>query len=71
MGQPVVVVESKGGRRALVIDELLGKDEYVIKNLGQGLENIDGVAGGAILADGRVGLILDVHGIFNLIADTD
>jgi two-component system chemotaxis sensor kinase CheA len=67
----VVVVESKGGRRALVIDELLGKDEYVIKNLGQGLENIDGVAGGAILADGRVGLILDVHGIFNLIADTD
>jgi two-component system chemotaxis sensor kinase CheA len=54
-----------------VIDELLGKDEYVIKNLGQGLENIDGVAGGAILADGRVGLILDVHGIFNLIADTD
>ncbi len=67
----IVVVESKGGRRALVIDELLGKDEYVIKSLGQSLENIDGVAGGAILADGRVGLILDVHGIFNLIADAD
>ncbi len=61
-----VVVESKDEQKALVIDELLGKDEYVIKSLGANLEDIQGFSGGAILADGRVGLILDVHGIFKL-----
>ncbi len=64
----VVVVESKDEKRALLVDELLGKDEYVIKSLGNSLENIDGLAGGAILADGRVGLILDIHGIFKLVS---
>ncbi|MCP3875746.1 MAG: chemotaxis protein CheA [Desulfobacteraceae bacterium] len=60
----VVVVESKEEKRALLIDELLGKDEYVIKSLGNSLEDIKGIAGGAILADGQVGLILDIHGVF-------
>jgi two-component system, chemotaxis family, sensor kinase CheA len=64
----VVVVESKDEKRALLVDELLGKDEYVIKSLGNSLENVKGVAGGAILADGRVGLILDIHGIFELVS---
>jgi len=62
----VVVVESKDEKRALLIDELLGKDEYVIKSLGNSLENVKGIAGGAILGDGRVGLILDIHGIFEV-----
>ncbi|MEE4363266.1 MAG: chemotaxis protein CheA [Desulfotignum sp.] len=62
----VVVVESKDEKRAFLIDELLGKDEYVIKSLGAHLEGVEGLAGGAILADGRVGLILDVHGIFGI-----
>ena len=61
-----VVVESKDEQKALLIDELLGKDEYVIKSLGGNLENVKGFAGGAILADGRVGLILDIHGVFTL-----
>lgn len=64
----VVVVESKGEKRALFIDELLGKDEYVIKSLGSTLENVEGISGGAILADGRVGLILDIHGIFSIVS---
>ncbi len=64
----VVVVESKDEKRALLIDELLGKDEYVIKSLGSNLENVESLAGGAILADGRVGLILDIHGIFKLVS---
>ena len=62
----VVVVESKEEKRALLIDELLGKDEYVIKSLGSNLEDVEGISGGAILADGRVGLILDIHGIFEI-----
>jgi len=64
----VVVVESKEERRAFLIDELLGKDEYVIKNLGGNMDDIRGIAGGAILADGKVGLILDVHGIFSIVS---
>jgi len=62
----VVVVESKEEKRGLLVDELLGKDEYVIKSLGGSLGNITGFSGGAILADGKVGLILDMHGIFEL-----
>ncbi len=58
----VVVVESEGKQRAIMVDELLGKQEVVIKNLG-GLTDIEGVAGGTILGDGRVGLILDLAGL--------
>lgn len=58
----MVVVESEGKQVAIWVDELLGKQEVVIKNLG-GLQEVDGVAGGTILGDGRVGLILDLAGI--------
>ncbi len=64
----VVVVESKNEKRAILIDELLGKDEYVIKSLGDNLEGTEGLAGGAILGDGRVGLILDIYGIFAIVS---
>jgi len=59
----VVVVENEGRRRALMVDELLGKQEVVIKSLGGYMKNIPGVAGGTILGDGRVGLILDLAGL--------
>lgn len=64
----IVIVESKNEQKGLLIDELLGKDEYVIKSLGTNLENIEGFAGGAILADGKVGLIIDIHGLFKIIS---
>ena len=59
----VVVLEDDGHRVGLVVDELLGKQEVVIKSLGESFGQVAGVAGGAILGDGRVGLILDAHGI--------
>lgn len=62
----VVVVEHRGRKRGLFLDELLGKEEIVIKSLGETLKNIKGVAGGAILEDGRIGLILDIEGLFEL-----
>jgi len=62
----VVVAESDGQRKCLLVDDLIGKQEVVIKSLGQGLKKVKGVAGAAILADGRVGLILDVAGVFGL-----
>jgi two-component system chemotaxis sensor kinase CheA len=61
-----VVVESQEKRRCLLVDELLGKEEIVIKSLGGWLRNLKGIAGGAILGDGTVGLILDVAGIMDL-----
>jgi len=59
----VVVIESELGKRALLVDELLGKQEVVIKSLGGYMKDIKGVGGGTILGDGRVGLILDLAGL--------
>ena len=62
----VVTVEDNGTRRCFLLDELLGKEEVVIKSLGQFMKGVKGVAGGAIMGDGRVGLILDISGIFEI-----
>lgn len=62
----VVVIEDNGRPVALVVDELLGKQEVVIKSLGESFEGVRGVAGGAILGDGRIGLILDAGGLVGL-----
>ncbi len=59
----IIVVESHGKAFCLAVDELLGKQEIVIKSLGELMQNIRGIAGGAILGDGRVGLILDTDAI--------
>jgi two-component system, chemotaxis family, sensor kinase CheA len=56
----IVVVESGDAARGLLVDELLGKQEVVIKTLGETFRRQDLLAGAAILGDGRVGLILDV-----------
>ena len=61
-----VVVEHDKKKRALLVDELLGKQEVVIKSLGGGVAAVRGITGGAIMGDGRVGLILDVAGLFAL-----
>lgn len=62
----VVAVENDGHQRCLLLDELMGKEEVVIKSLGASLKDIKGIAGGAIMGDGRVGLILDISGIFEI-----
>jgi two-component system chemotaxis sensor kinase CheA len=59
----LIVAEGARRRFCLMVDDLLGKQEVVIKSLGESLQRIDGVAGGAILGDGRVGLILDLEGL--------
>ncbi len=60
----LIVAEAAGRSFCLMVDELIGKQEVVIKSLGEMLKDVLGVAGGAILGDGRVGLILDLEGIF-------
>jgi two-component system, chemotaxis family, sensor kinase CheA len=60
----LIVAEVEGQRFCLLVDELIGKQEVVIKALGETFKNVAGVSGGAILGDGRVGLILDLDRLF-------
>ncbi|HUK33894.1 MAG TPA: chemotaxis protein CheA [Vicinamibacterales bacterium] len=62
----VIICHDNGRSVALAVDELLGKQEVVIKSLGEMFKHIRGVAGGAILGDGRIGLILDTGGLVSL-----
>lgn len=59
----VVVIQASSGRYALMVDELTGEQQVVIKSIGDGLRNIPGIAGATILGDGRVSLILDIEGL--------
>ena len=60
----LIVTEAAGRSFCMMVDELIGKQEVVIKSLGESLKDIPGIAGGAILGDGHVGLILDIEGVF-------
>ncbi|HTP89209.1 MAG TPA: chemotaxis protein CheA [Bryobacteraceae bacterium] len=60
----LMLLETHGRTYSLAVDELIGKQEVVIKNLGETFRDVPGVAGGAILGDGRVGLILDVDALY-------
>ncbi len=62
----LVAIEGNGSRCALMVDELLGQQQVVIKALSNGMAHIPGIAGAAILGDGRVGLILDASGLLQL-----
>jgi two-component system chemotaxis sensor kinase CheA len=62
----LVVVESGQDSRCLFVDELIGKQEVVIKSLGDMFHQQTNFAGAAILGDGRVGLILDVNALVKL-----
>lgn len=56
----VVLIESEGRKLALLVDELVGQQQVVIKSLESNYRRIPGVSGATILGDGRVALILDV-----------
>ena len=51
---------------AIFVDDLIAQTQVVTKSLGKGINNVAGVAGGAIMGDGTVGLILDVAGIISM-----
>lgn len=60
----VVVVETEGGDRiGLLVDELLGQQQVVIKSLDSNFRPVEGISAATILGDGRVALILDVGAI--------
>jgi two-component system chemotaxis sensor kinase CheA len=59
----VVVVEGDGQKIALEVDELLGQQQVVVKNIENNYRRIGGVSGATILGDGRVALIVDIGGL--------
>jgi len=64
----VVVVEGGGRKLALVVDELLGQQQVVVKNLEANYRRIPAVSGATILGDGRVALIVDIGGLVRALA---
>ena len=56
----LVVVEADGQRVALLVDELLGQQQVVVKNLEANYRKVPDVSGATIMGDGRVALILDI-----------
>ncbi len=59
----LIIIGNGNQRCALLVDELVGQQQVVVKSLGGGIDKVQGISGGAILGDGRVGLILDPQGI--------
>ena len=61
----VMQVEGEGKTTCILVDELVGQQQVVIKSLGESFKKIKYVSGGAIMGDGRVGLILDTGGLIS------
>jgi two-component system chemotaxis sensor kinase CheA len=56
----VVILETEGRKAALFIDDLVGQQQVVVKNLESNYRKVAGISGATILGDGGVSLILDV-----------
>jgi len=67
----VVIVEDDGRQTGLLVDELLGQQQIVIKSLDEVLRDTPGISGGAIMPDGQVGMILDISGLVKLVNTKD
>jgi two-component system chemotaxis sensor kinase CheA len=62
----VVIVEYDGRQIALLVDELLGQQQVVVKSLETNFRKVQGVTGATILGDGRAALILDIAGLVEM-----
>ena len=63
----VVIMETDEGKKfGLLVDDVLGQQQAVIKSLEANLKKIEGAAGATILGDGTISLIIDVHGLEHL-----
>jgi two-component system, chemotaxis family, sensor kinase CheA len=67
----LVIVESDGKKAALLIDELVGQQQVVVKNLESNYRKVANISGATILGDGGVALIVDVSALLRLTANLD
>lgn len=65
----VVIINIADSKLGIIVDNLIGQEEIVIKSLGNYLQNIRGIAGGTIRGDGKVTLIVDVGIIMDMAKD--
>lgn len=66
----LVIVGTEGNEIGIVVHELLGEEDIVIKSMAENYQNVEGVAGASILGDGRVSLILDVGALLDFASQT-
>jgi two-component system chemotaxis sensor kinase CheA len=62
----LMVVEGNGQRAGLLVDDLLGQQQVVIKSLETNFKKVDGLSGATILGDGTVALIIDISGVIQV-----
>ncbi|GHE21318.1 chemotaxis protein CheA [Halomonas urumqiensis] len=62
-----VIVQGEGRRYALLVDDLIGQQQVVVKNLETNYRKVPGVSAATILGDGSVALILDIAGLHRLV----
>lgn len=62
----ILIVEGEGKRCGILVDDLIGQQQIVIKSLGEQFRDVKGISGSAILGDGNVSLILDIDGVMNM-----
>ena len=62
-----ILIQETGIRCALIVDEVMHREEIVIKSLGSHLDNLEFISGGTILGDGTIALILDTTAIIRKI----
>lgn len=62
----LLILETEGERVAIMVDEILGQQQVVIKSMEQNFRKVEGIAGATILGNGTVGLILDVRGLLEI-----
>ena len=59
----IVIVRYERRKIGLIVDELLGHQDIVIKALDESLKNLEGIAGATVLGDGRIALILEINSL--------
>jgi two-component system chemotaxis sensor kinase CheA len=62
----LLILETEGEQVAVMVDEILGQQQVVIKSMEQNFRKVEGIAGATILGDGTVGFILDVRGLLQI-----
>jgi two-component system chemotaxis sensor kinase CheA len=62
----LLVIGHEGAELGLLVDQVIGEDDIVIKALAENYRNVEGIAGASILGDGRVALILDIAALLLL-----
>ena len=66
----LVVIGHEGQELGLVVDDLLGEEDLVIKSMAENYRNVAGISGASILGNGRVSLILDTTTLIGMANST-